>query len=194
MAKKKPQSRSELRKRNAAILKRLQEFTREAESRGKSPAAQRAFRREWRRHVGSSLLIMNKAYDDGHDSAFWDAILFCEQTSTSKPPWLHEAIEKYAKDRINIKPLRKRREGRPSNTLRDLSIAHSVDTWRKEQILFGKEKKLRRVSYPWCFEMVRREFASKGTNLSLRTIEIAYRKGKKLRKTRDYYVSPFLEK
>jgi hypothetical protein len=190
----KPQTRSELRKRNAAILKRLEEFKREVERRVKSPSARRAARLEWQRHIKAILLWAKNGYGSGHESALWDAVLFCEQTNTPKPAWVRDALERYAKDRVNARPFKKRM-GRRSYPLLDVYIFELVNHWRNQHRIFRQKGKSRRFSYERAFERVKEELVAVfNHHLSDGALRAAYKRGKKILSEPDaYHASPFLE-
>jgi len=145
-------------------------------------------RREWKDHVHWVLTRFKNGHDGGHDAAFWGAVLFCEQTDTPKPGWLRGALEQYAKDRINGAPVKKK-EGRRTQWFRDNHIRASVDHWRGQDRPFGLKKKPRPFSYSEAFKKTKEYMAERGINLSVRTIEAAYKRTKKRFSKGEYFGS-----
>jgi hypothetical protein len=190
---KKPQTKYELKRRKLLKLyfKQKRERMAEINQRMEDPSARRAARLSWQRHVESTLLWAKNGYDDGHDMAFWDAVLFCEQTQTPKPAWVRDALEKNAKDRINGVPV-KQKGGRPINWMRDAYILTSVDWWREESRVLGRKRKPRYFSINEACKKVKEELAGEGVNLEVPTIRTAYDHAKKRFSSGSYRGSPFL--
>jgi hypothetical protein len=148
---------------------------------------------EWERHAPDMLARFKRGYDAGVECAFWDAVLFCEQTDTPKPTWLREALEQYAKDRINGRTPKKK-AGRPRDLSRDTDIFALVNYWREQQIIFGRGRKPRRFSLDRSFLMVQKQLKKEGKTLSIGAIRAAFERGSKVLAKPDLYrLSPFLE-
>jgi hypothetical protein len=187
---KKPQTQYERERRKR--LRRYRELKRDIKQRcdRQSPAARRAAQAEYRRLAESLLVDAKKGYDAGHESGFWDAVLICKQMSTDHPAWVRDVLEKYARDRINGVPVKKR-VGRPTNWLRDAYIYTSVNMWREESRAFGRSGKPRRFSFNEALKKVQEEL--KVENLDLPGLRVAYKRFKKRLLTGSYLGSPFLE-
>ncbi len=176
-------------RRSLRITHRLEKLVENAKRRSDSPAA----RRKWQQYVASMLSHCKSGFDAGGESAFWDAVLFCEQTGTLKPVWLAGALEKYALDRINGRKPFPRRSGRPSHPALDAYIFALTEEWREEHICFGHSRKPRRFSYDRAFTQVADVLAKDGIHLSPEAIRAAYRRGRGLIDAGRYIGSPFEE-
>lgn len=166
-------------KRRLLIMGRLEKFEREVQQRSQTPEARRSAQREWQSHIASTLALCKRGFDDGHESAMLDAVLFCEQTNIPKPPWVRDALHKFLRDRIERVPSPKK-IGRPSHPLRDIYIYDSVNWWRQQKIIFGQKGKTRPFSFDRAFAMVRNELAERGYHLSPGAIRAAYKRGKQI--------------
>lgn len=158
----------------------------------------------WASFSPQELARYKQGFEDGYDTALWDAVLLCEQTNTPKPEWLRVALERYAKDRINGVPLPKK-NGRPTPRLRDIGIFAIVEMLRSESGTFGRKMrgekevrapgpkaKVRRLSHARAFEMTLEMLPEE--NLTVRGIAQAYARAKKrLANPGAYRGSPFLE-
>lgn len=157
------------------------------------PEARQEARRFWETHVESVLGDCKRGYDRGYESAFWDAVLFCEQTSTPKPAWVYEKLQKYAIERIQCHPSQKR-PGPHSHHFFDLYVFESVSDWRDESRIFGRKKKPRRFSFDEAFKMVQEELRHRDRHVEIGLIRAAYRRGKKMRSDPDsYYASMYMQ-
>jgi hypothetical protein len=174
-------------RRNLRIIRQMEKRLREVDSQTQTPKARRAAKLAWKRHVDSCLAHIKKSYDEGNETAFWDAVLFCEQTGSPKPTWVSEELDKYARDRINRVPL-KNKAGRPADLSQHAHIYGSVDWWRKQRRGFGRQSKPRNFSFTEAFKKVQAELAKEGVNLQLPSLRAAYDRAKK-----RSYLSPFLD-
>jgi hypothetical protein len=164
-------------RRKLLVIRQMEKQQREIERQAQTPKARRAAKLAWKRHVASSLLRIKKDYE-GRDTAFWDAVLFCAQTKTPMPPWVSVVMEKYAKDRINGVPLKKK-EGRPAHLSQDAHIYGSVNWWREQRRAFGRQSKPRPFSFTEALKRVQVELKEKGINLALPSLRAAYDRAKK---------------
>ncbi len=69
--------------------------------------------------MAKELHRLKKDFESGRKGALREALNYCEQTDTPKPPWLNKALVKFAQDRIN----QGNKGGRPNERLRDIGIA-----------------------------------------------------------------------
>jgi hypothetical protein len=156
--------------------------------RGETPAAKAVSQREWKQHTESMLALFEQGYDSGNQRALWDAIIFCNDTSTPQPMWVREVLVGL----INGRQPKKSKGGRPHDWLQDFIIYDSVNRWREERRGFGKGKKTKNFSYNEAYEEVRKELGwhedSNGT------IRAAYKRARKAKSMPNaYYVSPSQE-
>ena len=153
--------------------------------------------KSWEQHTSSCLAWFQDGFERGLDSALWDAVIFCVQTETQQPEWLRDALMKYAKDRINGIPLKKRGRGHPESSLiLRTFIFESVNHWREQKIVFGRAQQPRPFSWDRAFKRVQKEL-EEAHNLSLSpgAIRAAYNGIKKILADpkSPYIVSPFAD-
>jgi len=134
-------------------------------------------------------------FERGHESAMWDAMIFCSQTKSPQPEWLSDALIKYGKDRINKIPIKKRGRGRPrQNAVVAAFIFNAVNRYRESYTIFGRAQKFRKLSQDQAIETVKQEvYALYRERLSTGAIKARYREGRKIVTDPTYYVSPHLE-
>lgn len=101
--------------------------------------------RWWRNYVKDFLDNCKRHFEKGHANAFWDAVIFCEQTREPKPQWAQLVLVAFARDTVNgrdaakdlaelsLQKSGKKKIGAPSNPKADLEFFECAEEIRKER-------------------------------------------------------------
>jgi hypothetical protein len=156
--------------------------------------------------------LFEQGFETGHESAFWDAVLFCELTGIRKPEWVHDALVQYAWDRIRGLPLKKKKKKEVNQLSRDIGIFVIVNEARMKTGKFGRKSAARKVGKQGAYvapgpkarlrqmslsrgrQIAQKLLAEDGHNLSIGAIRAAYERAERKLSTHGFYgSSPFLE-
>ena len=139
---------------------------------------------DWQIHVESWLSQFKEAYESGYPEAFWDLIIFCNDTSTKHPTWVRDVLIGL----INGQQLKKRKEGRPRDWLQDFVIFGRVNYWLGQRREFGKARKVRRFSQNEAFKSVQQEM---GGYIEIDKIRATYKRCKGVLRAKAAGLKPY---